>query len=74
VPLDEATVNHNFQILGDAEFQYAKTAGQNGSFLLADFAPIFLYRAGDNILFEAGFDTTIQNNAPNSPVTQPASI
>ena len=34
--------------------------------MLADFAPIFLYRAGDNILFEAGFDTTIQNNAPNS--------
>ncbi len=66
VPIDEATVNHNFQILGDAEFQYAKASGQNGSFLLADFAPIFLYRAGDNILFEAGFDTTIQNNAPNS--------
>jgi hypothetical protein len=66
VPIDEATVNHNFQILGDAEFQYVKTSGQNGSFLLADFAPIFLYRAGDNILFEAGFDTTIQNNAPSS--------
>jgi hypothetical protein len=66
-PLDEATVNHNFQILGDAEFQYAKSAGQNGSFVLADFAPIFLYRAGDNILFEAGFDTTLQNNAPTSP-------
>jgi TolA-binding protein len=66
VPIDEATVNHNFQILGDAEFQYVKTPGQNGAFLLADFAPIFLYRAGDNILFEAGFDTTLQNNAPNS--------
>jgi hypothetical protein len=64
-PLDETTVNHNFQILGDAEFKYVNTAGQNGSFLLADFAPIFLYRAGDNILFEGGFDTTIQNNAPN---------
>ncbi|MDR3459316.1 MAG: hypothetical protein P4N60_17945 [Verrucomicrobiae bacterium] len=65
-PLDEATVNHNFQILGDAEFQYGKTDGQNGSFLLADFAPIFLYRGGDNILFEAGFDFILQNNAPNS--------
>jgi len=64
MPLDEATVNHNFQILGDAEFQYVKTAGQNGSFLLADFAPIFLYRGGDNILFEAGFDFGLQNNAP----------
>jgi hypothetical protein len=67
VPIDEATVNHNFMMLGDAEFQYAKTAGQHGTFLMADFAPIFLYRAGDNILFEAGFDTTLQNNAPGSP-------
>jgi hypothetical protein len=65
-PIDEATVNHNFQMLGDAEFQFTKAPGQHGTFLLADFAPIFLYRAGDNILFEVGFDTTIQNNAPNS--------
>jgi hypothetical protein len=65
VPLDEATVNHNFQILGDAEFQYVNADHQKGSFLLGDFAPIFLYRGGDNILFEAGFDTTIANNAPN---------
>src|ERR1039457_2778007 len=63
-PIDEATVNHNFQILGDAEFQYVKAAGQHGAFSLADFAPIFLYRGGENILFEAGFDTTIANNAP----------
>ena len=65
-PIDEATVNHNFTMLGDAEFQYVNADKQNGAFVLADFAPIFLYRAGDNILFEAGFDTTIQNNAPNS--------
>jgi hypothetical protein len=64
VPLDEATVNHNFQILGDAEIQYNKTDGQHGAFMLADFAPIFLYRGGDNILFEAGFDFILQNNAP----------
>ena len=60
-PIDEATVNHNFMMLGDAEFQYVKTSGQHGTFLFADFAPIFLYRGGDNILFEAGFDTTLQN-------------
>jgi hypothetical protein len=65
VPIDEATVNHNFQMLGDAEFQYVNADHQNGAFLLADFAPIFLYRGGDHILFEAGFDTTIANNAPN---------
>jgi hypothetical protein len=61
-PLDEATVNHNFLITGDAEFQYVKADGQHGAFVFADFAPIFLYRANDNILFEAGFDTTIQND------------
>lgn len=65
-PIDEATVNHNFMMMGDAEFQYAKIAGQHGAFLQADFAPIFLYRGGDNILFEAGFDTTLANNAPGS--------
>ncbi len=65
-PIDEATVNHNFMMLGDAEFQYAKTEGQHGTFAQADFAPIFLYRGGDNILFESGFDTTLANNAPNS--------
>lgn len=67
VPLDEATVNHNFSILGDAEVQYAKTSGQHGTFLFADFAPIFLYRGGDKVLFEAGFDFALQNNAPGGP-------
>jgi len=65
-PIDEATVNRSFMLVGDAEFQYVKQSGQNGTFLQADFAPIFLYRAEDNILFEAGFDTTLQNNSPNS--------
>jgi hypothetical protein len=66
-PLDEATVNHNFQILGDAEIQYVNADKQNGAFELADFAPIFLYRGGDRILFESGFDFTLQNNATNGP-------
>jgi hypothetical protein len=69
-PIDEATVNHNFLMLGDAEFQFAKTYGSSGTpgaFLLADFAPIFLYRGGDKVLFEAGFDFILQNNAPNAP-------
>jgi hypothetical protein len=66
MPLEEATVNHNFSILGDAEFQFAKTSGQHGTFLFADFAPVFLYRGGEKVLFEAGFDFGLQNNAPNS--------
>src|SRR5215470_73838 len=40
MPLEEATVNHNFSILGDAEVQFAKTSGQHGAFLFADFAPV----------------------------------
>jgi hypothetical protein len=65
-PLDEASVNHNFMILGDAEVTYSKVTGQNGGFALADFAPIFLYRAGDNILFESGWDTALSDNAPGA--------
>ena len=57
----ESIDTHNFMMVGDAEVQYQKTAGQNGSFLLADFAPIFLFRGSDKILFEAGADITLQN-------------
>jgi hypothetical protein len=56
---------HTFSIVGDAEVQYAKVAHQHGAFALADFAPIFLFRGGDKILFEAGFDFVLQNNAPD---------
>ena len=56
---------HSFSMVGDAEVQFGKTAHQHGGFAFADFAPIFLYRAGDNVLFEAGFDFTLANNAPN---------
>ena len=55
---------HNFTMVGDAEVQFGKIAHQHGAFAMADFAPIFLYRASDKILFEAGFDFIIQNNAP----------
>jgi cell division protein FtsB len=53
---------HNFTMVGDAEIQYGQAKGQNGTFSMADFAPIFLYRANDKTLFEAGFDVTLQNN------------
>jgi hypothetical protein len=55
---------HSFSIVGDAEVQFGKISGQHGAFMLADFAPIFLFRGGDKILFEAGFDFILQNNAP----------
>jgi len=56
---------HNFTMVGDAEIQFDKTYG-NGTHYgleLADFAPIFLYRANDSILFEAGFDVMLQNGS-----------
>jgi len=65
--------NHNFVLAGDAEVQYTAQGGGNkarGSYALADFAPIFLFRANDKVLFEAGFDTTISNSSfdtTNSP-------
>lgn len=63
-PAPKAT--HNFVMTGDAEVQYGKAAGQNGTFQLADFAPIFLFQANDKALFEAGFDVTLQNNVDNN--------
>ncbi len=57
---------HNFTMVGDAEVQFGKVDGSHSAFALADFAPIFLFRARDNILFEAGFDINLQNNAPGS--------
>jgi len=56
--------NHSFVLAGDAEVQYTQTGGANkahSSYRMADFAPVFLYRANDKVLFEAGFDTTIDN-------------
>jgi len=61
LPNPAAGATHNFMVVGDAEVQFGKTAGQHSGFALADFAPIFLFRANDNVLFEVGFDTTLQN-------------
>jgi hypothetical protein len=57
---------HQFSIVGDAEVQFGKVDGSHSAFALADFAPIFLFRTSDNVLFEAGFDVTLQNNAPTA--------
>jgi len=57
----EGNATHNFTMVGDAEIQFGKVDGQHSGFGLADFAPIFLFRARDNVLFEAGFDIKLQN-------------
>ncbi len=61
--------SHNFSMVGDAEVQFRKAQGSQGSFINADFAPIFLFRAGDNILYEAGFDFTLGNASPGYNTT-----
>jgi hypothetical protein len=64
-PVVSASPNalHNFTMVGDTEVQFGKTAGQHSAFVLADFAPIFLFRASDDVLFEAGFDVMLQNGS-----------
>ncbi len=55
--------SHNFTMVGDAEIQFGKVDGSHSAFALADFAPIFLFRAHDNLLFEAGFDINLSNGS-----------
>lgn len=66
IPNPAAGATHNFMVVGDAEVQFGKTAGGHSTFALADFAPIFLFRANDNVLFEAGFDIGLQNNVDDN--------
>jgi hypothetical protein len=73
VPSEGILATHNFSLVGDAEVQFVKSEGQHSAFLLADYAPIFLYRAGDNVLFEAGFDIGLHNNFDSSGTRQAGS-
>ncbi|HLH56500.1 MAG TPA: hypothetical protein VKY92_23140 [Verrucomicrobiae bacterium] len=62
---DGSSATHNFMVVGDAEIQFGKSQNSHAAFELADFAPIFLFRARDNILFETGFDVNLQNGSVN---------
>ena len=72
-PNPATSASHNFIVTGDAEVQFGKSTGQNPTFVLADFAPIFLFRANDNVLFEAGFDVMLGNNANADGTRAPGS-
>ena len=69
--LEGRPATHNFTMVGDAEIQFGKVDGSHSGFALADFAPIFLFRGGDRVLFEAGFDVTLANGV-NSAGTHDA--
>jgi hypothetical protein len=73
IPSGVMSALHNFTMAGDAEVQFGKSQGQHSTFALADFAPIFLFRANDNVLFEAGFDVTLQNNTDQNGNRAPGS-
>jgi type II secretory pathway pseudopilin PulG len=73
VPSEGMLTTHNVSLVGDAEVQFVKPEGQHGAFMFADFAPIFLYRAGDNVLFEAGFDIALHNNFDSTGARQAGS-
>jgi hypothetical protein len=61
-PIPEGpAATHNFMVVGDAEVQFGKVDGSHSGFAMFDFAPIFLFRARDNILFEAGLDVKLHN-------------
>jgi len=60
---------HQFTMVGDAEIQFGKVDGSKSAFGLADFAPIFLFRGGNDVLFETGFDTRLSDNAPGTSGT-----
>jgi len=62
-----SNATHDFMVVGDAEVQFGQMIHPktNATFALADFAPIFLFRTSDNVMFEAGFDFTLSNNEPN---------
>jgi len=66
-PVSGPPPSHNFQLAGDAEVIFGKVHDQHGAFGLADYAPIFLYRASDRLLFEAGFDFMLANGTGPNP-------
>ena len=59
-----ALATHNFTLAGDAEVQFGRVAGQHSAFYVCRFCARFpLEGVGDNVLFEAGLDISLQNGA-----------
>ena len=58
---EESAAKYNFVLGGGVDVNYQKTQGGNGSFMMGSFNPIFLLRAGDNVLFEGAMEFNVQN-------------
>lgn len=70
LPSEEASAKQNFLLTGYAHALYEKTEGENGSFLLGSFNPIFLYRFGDKILFEGELEIEVETEEEGESETE----
>jgi hypothetical protein len=59
---EEATATRNFVMTGGMDALYQKSDGENGSFYLAHFNPILLFRANDNLLAEGALEMSVEDN------------
>jgi hypothetical protein len=59
VPNEEAAATRNLVISGFADVQYQKNEGERGSFFLAHFNPVLLFRASDKVLAEAEMEMEV---------------
>jgi len=53
---------HNFSMMGDARFNLAKPPDSTAPLSWPISRPFSLFRASDDVLFEAGFDAMLNNN------------
>lgn len=60
----------NLVITGFADVLYSKTEGQNGTFKLGSFSPIFLFRMGDKALFEGELELGFEREESGEIVTE----
>ncbi len=61
-PSEQASAKRNVFVTGMADFFYQKNDGANGSFAQAHVAPILLFRANDNVLFETELEMKVQTD------------
>jgi hypothetical protein len=61
-PSEQASATRNVLLTGFADVLYRKENGENGSFYLAHFNPILLYRANDNVLAEGEMEMEVNDD------------
>lgn len=59
---EEAAAQRNFLITGGMDLLYQKHESEDGSFFLAHFNPILLFRATDKVLAEGSLEMSVQGD------------